>query len=259
MRIKQSFVYLFAFLSVTLALRVEAARTSRPLKAAMFVTLAAMNSPVIYGDDIDLCCLCDRCGPPVSGREDLFVDANGKTCTDLVLEMADPRNDSTVGSDKCEALIEQFSARCCDPNHNPLPIEQDPTDPPRGDEPGEHPVCNLCKNGSFPKNPNTVIVALPEFIPGTNTCRDLYWMGLNGELTDQICRPLQNFAEVPCGCEDDEPSLPPTQKPDDISNYPPKKERPRDSSKDSSKLHQGDRDRGGLHLRQARRLRTKGL
>ena len=173
--------------------------------------------------------------------------------------MADTSNGSTVGSFECESLKAQHYARCCDPNHDPLPIEQNPTEPPY--EQGDEPICNLCEDGSFPTRPNTVIAVLPEFIPGTNTCEDLYWMGLYGHISDQICNPLVDFAEEPCGCLTSESTNPPTTAPTPspgIGDYPPKKERPHDSSKDSSKLHQRDRDRGGLHLRQVRRLGAKG-
>jgi hypothetical protein len=59
-------------------------------------------------------------------------------------------------------------------------------------------VCSLCHDGSFPKKPYTYAAILG--IQGNPTCEDLYWMGLVGAITDQLCKPLQNYYDTPCGC-----------------------------------------------------------
>lgn len=75
-------------------------------------------------DDIPLCCLCQGCSFAIAGRGDVFVDSMGKTCNDLILEMADDENSSTHGSSECRRLQNLHHDRCCNPNHTPTPIPQ---------------------------------------------------------------------------------------------------------------------------------------
>ena len=236
--------------------------TKSSFKANLFTVFTLLNSPMVFAqrNDIELCCLCDGCGSAVSDRGGLYVDANGKTCTDLILEMADPNNDSTYESEECSQLVDLHSARCCDPSYNPIPIEQNPTTPPGPLEPGDEPPCDICHDGSFPGNLNTVIAVLEDFLTGGPfTCKELYWMGRNGHISDQICNPLVDYAEGPCGCLSPQPNSPPTSSPVNDLDFPPKKDRPDDASKDSTKLFDGDgRQRGGIHLRLARKTRLKG-
>ena len=97
-------------------------------------------------------------------------------------------------------------------------------------------------------------------------CVDVYWYGRRGNFPDNLCKPLQNYFYIPCGChiasgdsgndgndDDDDDDF------EDISIFPPKKSRPDDDTKTSSKLFQdvGDEDvipRGGV----LRRRQLKG-
>lgn len=201
----------------------------------------------------DLCCLCEGCKSPVNGRGTLHVDGFGKTCNKLMLEMADTTNASTPGSSTCRKLIGQFQTRCCDPSHNPLPIAQAPTTAPQDKySKGSHPKCTLCHSGKFPENPYTIAAILG--ISGNPKCEDLYYMGLQGQISEQLCNPMQDYMDIPCGCCDrtNDPNCgkgkgggstgggSPTNggggSPGDPGGVAPKKTPPEDDDKDDSKL-----------------------
>lgn len=156
----------------------------------------------IADEAIGLCCLCPKCQPAVPGRGDLHVDEYGLTCNKLYLQMADPSNTSVQGNSVCLRLIANFRTRCCDSSHKPIPIVQAPTAAPNWGMPrGNEPICNLCRDGSYPTKPFTLVAVLKQFLPnGQYTCEELYRVGLTGNMPDQICKPLVNFVEQPCGC-----------------------------------------------------------
>lgn len=117
----------------------------------------------------DLCCLCDECGFPASGRDNLNVDEFGATCYDKLLEMVDPENINVLSSDgkqQCQVQINRHRQRCCDPNYDPIEIAVAPTPAPVINLPyGTEPLCDLCPDGRFPGLPKTVAAVL--YIPGT--------------------------------------------------------------------------------------------
>jgi hypothetical protein len=247
------------------------------------------SSTVMADEDIGLCCLCGSCRPVVRGRGGLPIDSDGTTCNELLLDMADPTNQSTQGNAKCRQLITRHRTRCCDASHNPVHIVQAPTPAPNWDMPlGDQPVCNICHDGSYPSKPMTIVSVLERFIPGVNTCDKLYRMGLTGNIPDQICNPLVDFVDRPCGCSNIPTQHPtvvrgtnaPTASPTNFAttsspslspmegipfvDFPPKKEVPGDFSKDdTSKLFQDDihglPPRDGLHRKQRRGTRLRGL
>jgi hypothetical protein len=172
---------------------------------ATTVALAALlttTTTVSADEDIGLCCLCGGCGHPVSGRSNFMVDSKGKTCSDLVLEMADPSNGTTQGNSECRRMQGLYRRTCCDASFNPTPVKQDPKPSPGDSYPQqEHPSCDLCHDGRFPAKDNTVVAIVDRFVPGGPfTCEQLYWKGRKGHIPDQICKPFQDFADRPCGC-----------------------------------------------------------
>ena len=92
-------------------------------------------------------------------------------------------------------------------------------------------------------------------------------MGLQGQISEQLCNPMQDYMDVPCGCCDrtDDPECgkgqgggstgggSPTNptgggSPGDPSGLTPKKTPPADDDKDDSKLFD-DPDRGNVNRR----------
>ena len=155
-----------------------------------------------------MCCLCDECGPPVEGRYELLLDESGTTCMDMLFEMADTTNDSTPGSSKCQTLYNKYHQTCCDPNFDPDIITQAPTPAPEYIGPWE--PCDVCLDGSFPRNPAMVIASL--YWNGPVSCRDLYKYGRQGNfIRNWECDAVQWFVQEPCGCN--EPTPRPTPQP----------------------------------------------
>jgi hypothetical protein len=149
----------------------------------------------------DLCCLCDECNFPASGRDNLNVDQFGSTCYDKLLDMADTENASTNGSGECQKQIALHRRRCCDASYNPIEIAIAPTPAPVINLPyGNEPYCDLCPDGRFPGIPKTVTAVL--YIPGNPTCEILYYMGRRGLIEDRLCNPTQDYLEEACGCAD---------------------------------------------------------
>jgi hypothetical protein len=182
---------------------------------ALFLAASAfLIVSTLADEDIGLCCLCDDCKPVVRGRESLKVDDKGKTCNALYMELADPTNESKMGNSVCLNQIHQFRSRCCDAKHIPIEIVQAPTPAPNfGMEEGTEPICNICRDGSYPTIPFARIVTFDRFIKGEKTCGELYRMGLTGNIPDQICNPLVNYAKGPCGCTSNQALRSPTRSP----------------------------------------------
>lgn len=244
----------------------------------VFVLLALH---AVKGDDaIGLCCLCGGCKPPVRFNE--LVDAVGTTCGRLANQMADPSNDSKQGNGSCKNLQNLHFDRCCNPNFDPPPIAQAPTSSPGSKiDYGPYAPCNLCIDGSLPTNPNTMTAVAG--IPGTPTCRDLYWITKKGHIEERMCRPLQNYFQGPCGCVisggggnnnggggapdqfipapaptsavQPTPAAPPTPAASPSFSIPPKRTVPANNSKEDEKLFGGG-TRGNLHKK--RKLAPKG-
>jgi hypothetical protein len=166
---------------------------------ATSMLLFVLCVPGMADDEIGLCCLCEECEGPVGNRgTNVYVNAFGKTCNDLTLEMADPFNGSRAGNRICRSLQDEFRSTCCDPNFTPPDIVQIPNIPINYVPFGPNPRCDLCHDGAFPSKPHTVTAVLG--IPGNPTCEELYWLARRGHVTDQMCKPLQDYMDEPCGC-----------------------------------------------------------
>jgi len=61
---------------------------------------------------------------------------------------------------------------------------------------GNEPLCNLCRNGTYPLRPKIRINQLPN----APSCKKLYWHGRAGRIEPSICHQLQTNAQEPCGC-----------------------------------------------------------
>lgn len=167
--------------------------------AILTATMALLVARAVADEEFGLCCLCEECYLPASGRGSRFVDESGLTCDMLLLEMADPDNESTVGSSACRSLQNSFRRTCCDSTYQPPEVAQAPTPAPRINLPrGTEPLCDLCEDGAFPGLPRTVTAVL--YIDGNPTCELLYYMGLYGLIEDRLCNPIQNSLEEGCGC-----------------------------------------------------------
>ena len=62
---------------------------------------------------------------------------------------------------------------------------------------GSNPKCQLCRGGGYPRDPGHVINML--YI-GQGTCRMYHKAGLQGNIPNHLCTPLQVFAKGPCNC-----------------------------------------------------------
>lgn len=160
----------------------------------------ALVSLALADEEIGLCCLCDSCGPPLSGREMLAIDSQGTTCQQLVIDMADPTNSIQQGNQMCRQLKSQWYNHCCNPSHIPSQIAQAPTVSAGVNYPsGPYPSCDLCINGQYPSQDLTMVAVLD--YPNVNTCKELYWWAKQGNFEDRLCKPIQNYFSGPCGCE----------------------------------------------------------
>jgi hypothetical protein len=168
----------------------------------LFSTVAISNTNTVSAEAVDeLCCLCDQCYFPASGRDNLNVDEFGTTCYQQLLSMADTENSSTNGSGQCAKEIALHRRRCCDSSYDPIDIAVAPTPAPVINLPdGTEPYCNLCVDGRFPGNPKTVTAVL--YIPGNPKCELLYYMGRRGLIESRLCNPMQDYLAQACGCAD---------------------------------------------------------
>ena len=207
---------------------------------AMFIN-APLNQA---GFEDQFCCLCEDCDYPL--RDELLINPFGLTCARLDGDMINPDNDSKPGNNLCIDLQNEFRTPCCDPEADPVDVPQISTPAPSPTlPPGDEPYCDLCEGGAYPTKPYTLVAAA--YIPGTNTCADLYWMGRKGHIDGALCYPMQIFLKDACGClpPSPEPTPAPTPKKPTI---PQMKMRP-PTKKDDLKLgYPGDRERssGGM-------------
>lgn len=219
------------------------------------------------------CCLCSDCTSPLTSRLALAVDSTGYTCNALAMDMADPGNHIKAGNAICLQLKSQHFDRCCNPNHNPVPIPQSAPASPGANYPGgPFSKCDLCPNGRLPSNPGTQVAVLN--YPSVSTCIGLHWSAQKGFFEDRLCRPIKNFFEVPCGCgtapANNGGSVPvqvigvngsaPVSTTNNNSNsgtsgVPAKKIVPSGDSKSQNRLSNSDGNRGNLNRFRARALK----
>ncbi|GAX27918.1 hypothetical protein FisN_21Hh268 [Fistulifera solaris] len=237
-------------------------KTSLGLLTTLIVSHAAFSAA---DETIGLCCLCDSCGPALSGRANLAVDNKGYTCQKLIIDMADPTNSIKQGNAACRQLQGRWYDHCCNPSHKPTAIAQSPVPSPATNYPrGSYSKCDLCRDGSYPSLDKTLVAVLN--FPNVNTCKELYWWARNGNFEDRMCRPIQNYFNDPCGCGKGSSSGNSGGNtgggaPDNnfggsnpsTGGTPPKKTMPK-VVKDTNKMYTENNRRGGL----GRKRRVKG-
>jgi len=59
----------------------------------------------------------------------------------------------------------------------------------------EYFICTVCHSGKTPVNMKMGVAVLQ--YPSAKNCRDLYYMGLRGDISEQMCNPLQDAMDVP--------------------------------------------------------------
>jgi hypothetical protein len=161
----------------------------------MRIITAVIAFITLYTAAADPCCLCGVC-QPAQGRGDVFVDSKGTTCTDKFLEVAEFQ---VAGTSSCQVQTSMYYGRCCDLSKSVTQIQQDaPGDPCEKYPRSNNPTCTLCHDGAYPKKPSTGTAILG--MQGNPSCADLYCIGLRGGITDQMCNPLQDYMDEPCGC-----------------------------------------------------------
>ena len=163
----------------------------------LLTTLAAVT---LADEDIGLCCLCSGCDAAVNGRANMFVNTQGQTCSELIMEMADPTNSIKRGNGACNSAKLWHYSRCCDSSSNPPVITQ--TGGGGGNSEansypsGNHPKFDLCEGGTYPTAPTTQVAVLNHGAIGT--CRDLYHHTNRGMFEARMCRPIRNFFKEHC-------------------------------------------------------------
>jgi hypothetical protein len=142
------------------------------------------------------CCLCGELKCSAFGNKGTVLATPTQTCNAKILEIAEHTRE---GSPQCSsARNSQFFNACCTNAAAPR-IAAAPTPAPcSGFRQGPNPVCELCHGGKFPEKPRTITAILG--VPGNPTCEDLYCMGQKGQITTQVCAPMRNFMDCPCGC-----------------------------------------------------------
>ena len=248
-------------------------RKMKSISLLLLCVLLAFAPVSQAGQAEDYCCLCDGCGPPLKDRRNIPANRNGDTCNDIALKMVDPRNNIRPNSSSCRSHVSNYRNQCCASWYRPEKYDTPkPTNPADKYGSGPYRKCDLCHSGKFPSKPYTLTAVLNlDWDEKKNpTCTDLYWLGKVGRVSEQLCNPMQDYMDVPCGCYDRNPDPnkgggataggAPNQGggegTDPGNGIPPKKGYDSDSSKgDDTKLYQG----GGGNCRGClRHLRTKG-
>jgi hypothetical protein len=117
------------------------------------------------------------------------------TCNEVALKLA---ADYAPGG-SCNSQASQFKNACCNKNANPTEYEKPQAAPesnPYGR--GSNPECPICHYGVEPTKPNTVTAVLG--MKGNPTCKQLDLMGKAGQITTKMCKPMQDYMDIPCGC-----------------------------------------------------------
>jgi len=138
------------------------------------------------------CCLCNYCSPPPASRGSVFVTSTS-TCNMMALYMANPSNMSP-GTPTCTEYQQTYRSQCCSASAATAPAPA----PTTVEKTGPYEVCHVCPSGRVPSNVNAFTSVL--FIPGSNTCGQLFNLGLTGNIPTAMCPSLQTFMRTPCGC-----------------------------------------------------------
>lgn len=150
-------------------------------------------------DRNDLCMLCDG-GLEGLQHPDAVIKNDGTTCTHMAMLLPMTLDAET---DECLEEIETWRQTCCgDAEPEDVEVTEPtafyvPPDPDDVVKTGPHDRCNLCKNGRYPPNEGMVLHLL---YLGAATCPEWWSKGLQGDVPNHMCAPLQFFAQENCGC-----------------------------------------------------------
>ena len=165
------------------------------------IVFCAISLSLFVSNANALCCLCEHCKDPVSGRGNLHIDQK-LTCDLAFNYLFDEKSDLRLAY-SCSTLQERFRDSCCNETSNPRPVEQEqePDEGPTANmSRGPYQTCELCSNKNYPKKAHNFIAVLYH---GTRTCGKLWEEGQTGNLDDKLCNPLQDFAFDVCDCSYD--------------------------------------------------------
>lgn len=140
------------------------------------------------------CCMCDGC-IGASDRANTVVDNSGMTCQEYIISLASKYDASTS---QCSTLSSIHYDRCC--TNGPFVLQKDSRKHYCSyvDKSDVGPFCNLCANGRYPLRPNTISTI--HGVAGNPSCANLYCLSRRGHIPKDICRPMQDFMDIPCGC-----------------------------------------------------------
>lgn len=139
------------------------------------------------------CHICGRAGNTALQYPFGYVSSAKMNCAALAVKIY--QQNLTVA--QCKRIQKKYR-KCCDGTPlDPKPPSKPPSSALVPYE-GPHPKCNLCRDGSYPKDAYHVINLL---YVGQSTCLEYYKAGLRGKIPKYLCSALVYFAEKPCGCE----------------------------------------------------------
>lgn len=176
--------------------------SSLPVLLSLLMQVATTNAQQ------PTCPLCPNNGKITCGSTVLRDD--GQTCAGMANEMA------SLDESECEGH-QVWTDACCDlevcpPDLPPLPepASAPAASPSDGDGDGDdesaraavssrgsNAPCYLCRDGSYPGKPYTLINLLGY---GEGTCHNWYYYALEGNVVRHQCDALMYFAYEPCGC-----------------------------------------------------------
>ena len=144
------------------------------------------------------CCICSSGCFPVSSRANTLIDSSGNTCNSMALSLA---SSYTSGSSQCKNYASKYASTCCTSSGTvPTVIVAKPksTNVCQNVEQKSGNFCHLCHDGSMPTKINVRAAILG--YSGSKTCMELYCMARRGHFPEQLCNPLQDYYDQPCGC-----------------------------------------------------------
>jgi hypothetical protein len=168
--------------------------------SSIVLFLSASSSSTVTAEP---CCMCSGSGQcnPFNERSNTMIDStSGMTCMDYYVSLA---SQYTTGSTECTQMSDIHYDRCC--TNGPFVLDSDPQQQQHdcSNIPASNvgASCDVCANGRYPLRPSTISTI--SGIDGSPSCASLYCMAKKGYIPSDICRPLQTFLDIPCGCYQD--------------------------------------------------------
>jgi hypothetical protein len=164
---------------------------------------------------VGLCCLTTSVTQANLCDSPSFNDPDWPFFFDCMVEEDPPAScgrlfSEFVSSDSdTQQMMERHRTNCCGDSGKrkcltkPLLIEEKDEE-----DKGDEGFCGICGNteynpDAFPGTPGAAISA--RYVTARSTCEELYWMGVNRDIDDYMCGPLQDYAFDVCGCKELQP------------------------------------------------------